>query len=212
MSSGTAPLNDMAQIVPLTLCFKGSRDYIHGPDFYTEVARLASSQIGPQISRVRITIHRFLRRQADVRWSHLERPPTRPEGGVAEFSALGDGVMSGWFVETDRPVDCRVPYDEDAIAVRCQIHEDRIRIDGAPSCTTIEAAVAMTKLLHQTRIPAVGARWIFTRLDLRRILTPADTARLALRLVDNLHGRLTRTELESGGEVIGSIYFSLLGR
>jgi hypothetical protein len=197
----------------LTLCFKGGRDYLHGTDVYDAIAALADAKCSGGVSRVRLSIHRFFRHQPDLVWTWGELPRDRPAGAVVDFSVAGDRVMSGWFVEQDRPVDCRVPYDEDAIAACCEIEGDVITARAEPPGRPIEALVSMTKRLHLSRHPVAGtARWIFTRLDLRRLLCGQDPRGFRLRLVDNLHGRITRTEVLVGGEALGSIYFSLVGR
>ncbi len=172
--------------VPLTLCFKGGRDYLHGTDVYDAIAALADAKCSGGVSRVRLSIHRFFRHQPDLVWTWGELPRDRPAGAVVDFSVAGDRVMSGWFVDTAR---------------------------AEPPGRPIEALVSMTKRLHLSRHPVTGtARWIFTRLDLRRLLCGQDPRGFRLRLVDNLHGRITRTEVLVGGEALGSIYFSLVGR
>lgn len=199
--------------MPLELCFKGARDYLHGTDVYTQVAAIAQAHLGPNVSRVKLALHSFFRHQPDVVWSPGLAPPRQPERAVVEFSAVAEEALSGWFVETDRPVTCRAPYDEEAIGACCRIEDECIFAEAPPPGTPIEVVVSMTKRLHQTRFPpAAEARWIFTRLDLKRLLLPEDPARVSLRLLGNLHGRITRSEIRSGGVPIGSIFFSLVGR
>lgn len=112
--------------------------------------------------------------------------------------------------ESSRKVDCRVDYDEDLVVARCSYGEDSIAILGETGCRPIEVAVSMTKALHNRQMPAVSGRWIFTKLEMGRLFRPGDARNLSILLRQNLHGRLTKSDIRAGGESIGSIYFSLV--
>lgn len=198
------------KVVALTFCFKGERDYLHGTDVYEAVADLARQHVGENLQRLRLGIHRFLRRQPDLCWS-AEAATTRPPEAIADFSAVGVGKSaSGWLVESERPVQCRRPYDEEPVRESCAFTDASVSLRESAGLSPIETLVSMTKHLHNRVVPAAQARWIFSRLDIRRLLRPADAARLTVRLADNLYGRLTRCEIEVGGEALGQIYFSLV--
>ncbi len=197
----------------LELCFKGSRDYLHGTDVYDAVAALSRAQLGTGVCHLRLAIHKFFRNQPELVWGTGALPAKRPANAVAEFSAIGEAKVAGWLTETGNAVTCRIAYDEEAIAACCRLAGDGITAWREPPGRPVEVLVAMTKQLHQFLYPVSrGARWIFTRLDLNRLLEHDDPPQFSLRLVDNLHGRITRTEIKSGVQTIGYIFFSLVAQ
>jgi hypothetical protein len=160
-----------------------------------------------------MAIHRFLHHEPDLIWSEPGARAVRPAGIVTDFEMMVEHhTIGGWLVESDRSVKCREPYDEDAIAKHCVVEGSNIRIQSECSATPIQVAVSLTKQLHNQILPPTPRRWIIAKLDLRRLLTARDASVLQVRLKDNLHNRLTRSELVSGGDVVGLIYFSLVRR
>jgi hypothetical protein len=160
-----------------------------------------------------LSIHRLSCRQPDLYWIDTEPVPHRPQDAVAACSIAGAGRKAGgWLMESGREVDCRVPFDEERIARRCQFAGDTVTIEGDAEFLPIELAVCMNKQLHQRLLPAPAGQWMFTRLVLEGFLPPAGSARLTISLRENLYGRLTRSEIRAGSEALGSIYFSLVNR
>lgn len=201
------------KILPFKACFKGSRDYLHGTDVYEALAALARLELGPDIRRLRLAIHRFFSTQPEIHWIDPMGGPSQPRDAVVDFSVEGSGTRaSGWLTESGREVDCRIAYEERLIEARCKIAGDAVSVQGDTGFLPIEVAVTMTKFLHAHRLPAASGRWIFTKLDLGQLLEPADAAALAISLVDNLHGRLTKSDIRVAGKRIGSIFFSLVRR
>jgi hypothetical protein len=197
------------KVIPLSFCFKGERDYLHGTDVYEAVADVARQRVGEDLQRLRLGMHRFFRRQPDLYWS-AEAAAARPPNAIADFSTSGvRDCASGWLLESERPVECRKPFDEDRVRYGCAFADASVSVRASTGLSPIETLVSMTKHLHNRVVPAATARWIFSRLDVRRLLRPEDAAGLTVRLVDNLHGRLTRCDIEVGGEALGQIYFSL---
>jgi hypothetical protein len=196
---------------PLELCFKGRRDYVQGTEMLEAVSALARRELGTGELRLKLAMHRLLSTQPDLCWTDQPGGMDRPATAAADFSAAAGGaLLRGWLLESSRPVTRRVAFEESRIAAKCRLESDAIAVDGDPGFLPSEIAISMTKQLHGARFPAPHGRWIFTRLDLRRLLEPGDAGALSVVLRDNLHGRLTRSDLRVAGRGIGSIYFSLL--
>ncbi len=87
---------------------------------------------------------------------------------------------------------------------------DSISIRGDAGYLPIEIAVSMTKQLHNSLLNVSTGRWIFTKLDMRRLFRPADALSLTITLKENLYHRLTKSEIMSGSDLLGAIYFSLV--
>jgi hypothetical protein len=194
---------------PLKLCFKGDRDYLHGTDIYDAVTTALGGRGGGPGGPFRMSIHRIARHQCAMVVADTPEGAGRPSEAVAEF-ALGSGVarLTGWLIETGDAVACRYPYDEDAVVAAIRLDGEAIILDRAPGYRPIEVIVAMTKRLHYSAVPIEAGRWMFTRLDLKRLLEDEDEGDMRIELKNRLGHRLTRSRIESGGEHIGEIYFS----
>ena len=199
------------RIVPLYPCFRGSRDYVHGTDMYESLAQLVHSELGLGIERFLMGIHRFSSAQPDIHWFEDRDILARPRNATVDFYvSTGNRTAFGWLVESERKVDCRVEYEENTIAEHCTFSNKSASVLRDPGYRPIEIAVSMTKMLHIRFLPSATGRWIFTKLELSRMLEAANAATLRVVLRDKLYGRLTRSEIQAEGGTIGSIYFSLV--
>lgn len=202
-----------SKITPLKLCFKGERNYLQGGDLCNAVMQaVGGSSVGEAV-RFQLAFHRFIAKQPDMVWLEGGKPSSRPENVAAEFSVSGSlGKASGWLIETNREVDCRIPFDEEQIARHCSFGGEWVSMLADSGYLPIEVVVSMTKLLHNRLLPASSGRWIFTKLDLSRCLVAGDASALTITLKQNLHGRLTKSEVNVHGRSLGFIYFSLVRR
>ena len=199
------------ETIALHPCFKGKRDYVHGTDMYEAITSFVRTRLTAPIARLQLAIHRFYGHEPDLVWCGAAAAPQRPVEAVVDFSVVSDGKPHfGWLTDTRRPVSCRAPYDEDRMEAYCRFEEDSISIEADSGFLPIEVTVSLTKQLHIRRLPAPAGRWIFTKLDLRRLLETSDAAALTILLKENLYHRLTKSEILSRGESLGFIYFSLV--
>ncbi len=200
------------QIVPLSLCYKGDRNYLHGTDIWNAVIGHLLRYRGESSPKdIRLVIHHFATRQLELCLADAGVPEAPPSAPIAaDFRAMiKTGPLTGWLRETFDTVTCRVPYDEGKISELCDVTGETIRIRGEAGYTPIEVLVSMTKQLHYRLFPIEQGRWIFTRLDLARVFRESDAAGLSVVQEQNLHNRLTRSRVEAGGAKIGDIYFSV---
>ncbi len=196
----------------LKLVYKGERNYIHGTDKYEAIVRfMKMAEPEAASGKFRIIFHKFIHHQCQLLYSEASESSRRPENFVAEFSFTTDTSLTiGWITETMIPIVERVPYPEEQIFEKCVIDGDKITIDSNTPFSEIEVLVAMTKRLHMIRYPSENAKWIFTRLDLDRVLEPGDASFMHVELIRNLNNRLTKSDIVSNGKLIGQIYFSMV--
>jgi hypothetical protein len=201
------------QRVPVPMCFKGSRTYLHGTDLYNALCEKVPRLSGlPVQAPVRIVIHRLVTHECDILLGAVGESIEKPERPWAEFTFSTDqGMIAGWMCETDRDVACRYEYAEERIEVKSALNDSKkeIVIHEDTGYSPVEVAVAMTKKMHNAMCPT-KAKWLFTRLELKRLLQASDAHNLRIRLEHNFNNRLTKSSLLSDGEAIGYIYFSLL--
>lgn len=196
--------------IGLDLAFRGERDYLQGAAIHDAVMDVAVAAY-PDCAQApgSITFHRLLPTQPDL-W--LAGPGDDTQEPAAPAVSLHfrtpAGRVRGWLQGSTRPVQRREAFDEDAIRAMTELAGDRIALLRAPDCTAIEAAVALTKFLHNAVLPMPGRKWLFTRLDFNRPLRDTDLAGMAITLRSNVHGRVTRSDLASADGALGHIFFS----
>lgn len=195
--------------IPLELRYKGARRYLQGGDIYHAMVSAFSEASGLKDYAGEVVFHRFATRQCDMYAVQGDEQTEMPAGRVCDgnFHTI-DGDWNVWLVETDRPVTDSYDFDEEAICAASAVNEKSIKAGDSQGASPIEAAVALTKHLHNRLFPLTDQRWIFTKFEFLRILQPDDSARLSITLLMNLHNRITKSELRSGEQSVGHIYFS----
>jgi hypothetical protein len=198
------------QVRQVEFQFKGSRNYIQGPDIFnvmTDIGYPINS-----LNNIRFTVHDFVRTPI----CQLYLADTKEAlNGVSDIRArcqFEANAASHWLGLTQGAGDAvsggRYEYDEDRIITLCSMEEEGIALAQQSPFTFIESVVSMNKHMHQQLFPDVTGKWIFTRIDLE---TGCDAQeKLALRFRHNMNYRLTKSDILVNGKKVGDIYFSLV--
>ncbi|MDT8375581.1 MAG: hypothetical protein RQ867_02455 [Mariprofundaceae bacterium] len=196
--------------VPLDFEYKGDRNYIHGTSAYQSVTDYLSEAFPERVAgSFRMVIHAFAKSRCDFVYTLDSGPVSKPEAGVIELST-STGIH-GWLVESGDEVVDRLPFPEDQIIDQCRTGDDRsVAMISRVPFHPIEILVAITKHLHQQEYPEASGKWVFTRLDLDRLLTDGDCGKLGVQIQKSIGTRLTQSAVLSDGEPIGKIYFSMV--
>lgn len=192
------------------LRFKGDRTYLHGTDVYTTAVAVLRERWAGLDGRCRFVFHRVTRKPLNAWTDPFSVSAIRPEDCVAEMHVTGGREdASIWFTEREGEVTNRYPYDEDAVVRECVVAGRRISLPTGSEHSAIEVIVAMTKRLHYALLTPGGGRWLFTRLDLERLLRPEDRQGISVTLTGTPRTAITRSEITVGPHRIGSIFFSV---
>ncbi len=199
---------------PLDLCFKGARDYVQGGDLFNALcAHLGMRFPLGEITDLNYVIYRMSTTalESEIRPLVPAAPPSPARTAVLNF-CHHDTRWNISAYETDRPICCRKPYDEDFIAARCVVDVEKreIVLTQQLGFTLVEILVTMTKLLHHRIFGAVAGRWLFCRLETPALRLDPSPAEIRLHLLHASGTRLTRSTAEIAGVPWGMIYFSLL--
>ena len=198
--------------LPLSICFKGARDYIHGTDMLNAAAQCVLRHLGiAQIEQVNFMINRMTAHKMSIKLvkeGGAEAAATTPVATLT-FEADGASWLARLEEEEGQP-DCRYPYDEESIVACCRVDADAgsIRHEGRSAHTPIEVIVAMTKALHLARFPDSPGKWVFCRWEGEHWPLPMLEGAATVTLTKSLGSRLTKSTVMLGNGVIGSIYFS----
>jgi len=194
----------------LSFCFKGDRDYVHGPDIYNAVVAWASAAFSAPVGAVDLIMHLLISRNATlVQLQDGERAPADP-GPAAILRMDVEGVRQTFFlVENERTVTCRHPYDEESIVAGSTVdrHARSLTFRNETAYSTAQVLVALNKRLVQSLVPGAG-KWYVTRFVVPRPLPPVTDCDVRLELTAVMGERLTRTALYVAGEWAGEMYFA----
>lgn len=193
----------------LQLGFKGSRQYLQGPDIYNGTLQAILAEPGEAVHDINFSFHRLT---GDVLLlsDRLIESETKP---VAVCSyARGANRRKIYVIETGVPVSERRDYDERAFAADIVVDVDAATATWTASTdlSDIETWVALTKALHQRVYASLGGKWILVRCKFNEYVESIGCGRRELRIASNLQNRLTRTVLSLDGHAVGEIHFSLL--
>lgn len=201
--------NVIMQISQVEFQFKGSRDYIQGPDLFNGM--LPDDYPIESLHNIRFIAHQFVRSPS----CRLYRTTDRNElSSIPEISArcqFDFDRTTHWLaleVCADGKQGGRCEYDEASIIALCTVAGKAIELNGTSPYSFIETLVSMNKYLHQRLFPEAEGKWIFTRVDLNIGSDQHD--RLQLRFKHNMNFRLTKSEILVNGQSLGDLYFSLV--
>lgn len=198
----------------LSLCLKGSREYIQGANMLiASMEAIAQRAQGKSIQNLNFSINKMTAKNLVFTWWEKGQPLAVHREPIATCFFDLEGVpYEGGLVENKDSVKMRVPFDESLITSRCEISpiEKVIRLIDTPSgISPIEILVSMNKALHYQVYTIPGdSQWVFCRWESAAWPINDEMAGITITLEQSLGTRLTRARVELKKELIGRIYFS----
>lgn len=149
-------------MIDLKLRYKGTRNYLHGSDFYNVITEMLSARFEGYL--IRLVFKHLARNQCQLL---LERPAeTTQVMGNGSWQAASGATHRFWLRETSHPVTNSYPFDEDAITDPAQLAGEAIVGESSNEYSTIENVIALTKRLNNMLSPDIDGQWLFGQLDL----------------------------------------------
>lgn len=204
----------MSNYIPVTFCFKGSRDYVHGPDMFNKIIELNKERFnGADIIDIDMTVRSIARTNMDM--FELQSFKNNSSTSIkANFTMHVDGNrIDLLLVENGGAIDCGYEYNEEEIEHKAIVNfeEKTVTLTNFSKYTLIEKIVAVNKKLLNLLFPNHGGKWYFTKIKLREFdLNTPDSATIKLIFKKNMDFKLTDTIIMVDERQIGNIYFSLL--
>ena len=197
----------------LPLFLKGDRNYVHGTTIFDEVIKLLSKNSFNNINNIEFFINKVATTNLKLAVEPLNARNAFSPANVAimRFTMKGQ-PMQACISTADGVPKIRLPYDESLIIDHCEIDfaGRGITIENNDSgFSQIEVLVSMNKALHlNTLKKPENTSWVFCRFD-SPSWTPTDNpVDITITLQRLLGTRLTRANVELGGQFFGQIYFS----
>jgi len=188
--------------IKLDFCFKGSRTYVQGPDIVSELFQATAHK---DLSQIDLKFNGITQSGLD-----LVEGDENPDAKV-NIRWLESGVIKTYqLLENGKQINCRNDYDEDQIIgkISLDLTNQMISLNKVTNYTLCENFVEMNKFLLQNIFPQEKGKWYFTRLEQAKIIP--DDSLIEVKLIKNFNFRLTKSDILVDGEVIGSVYFTMV--
>lgn len=191
-----------------TFKFKGSRRYVHGTDMFNALTTYARQQLGKDAWVRKVAFRQPTAHQLKI----VDHPPENAQF-ACEANLLSPTVSTSvWLVPTEIVVTQSYAYPEDelerfAIPANDQVTTLKVQqVEIDYPFTTIETAVALTKMLNNKLAKPTQGKWLFGQLELQRAL-PITYNELTVRSVRVFTEKFSVNQLIIDGEPIGTIRF-----
>lgn len=192
----------------LNLKYKGSRNYLHGSDFFNELSTHATELTGVVGSCIKkISFRQFANAVCEV--TDLEPIDKNLIIGQVEFLLeKEEKTKEFWIVKTDENINSRYPYDENLVLTGATVDlQDRSAVMiGMKDYTFIEYSIALTKHLNYAICPEVSGKWVFGQLDME-MPVQLKYQKLEVRMKNLIPGRFSVNEISIDGARVGIIRF-----
>lgn len=182
-------------------CFKGQRDYVQGPDIVLAVLHLFKNK---EVSTLDIKFNGVTKQGLKVAESYIE------DANVNVRCMLDGESVDIQLIESGAPITCRKDFDEDEILKGCTFNKEQqaVIMHSYSPYSFIENMVSLNKYLLNSIFSTQLGKWYFTRLELSKVIE--NNSLLTVKFVKNFNFRLLKSDVYSGGELVASIYFTLI--
>lgn len=192
----------------LPLLFKGSRDYLHGSDFFNLLVNFSSEVTGNSDSYVeRLTFRKNASHMCEL---VDEKPMSQNKvvGQVRYSGANTNNEANLWIVETNLPVLGRYPFDETVVSknITMDIQQRTAMLSSRSIFTPIEEVIILTKCLNYQISPITNGSWLFGQLNLNSPLVSAYRV-LEIKMKSLIEGKFSVNDIIVDNHLVGSIRF-----
>lgn len=192
----------------LKLSYKGSRNYLHGSDFFNTLMDIANELMGNSDSFVERLLFRGYARKACKLTDIKPNDTDVVIGQVRYMNPLDKSHVSLWLVETDKLITGKYPFDETIILSESELYEDKrsIVLPKRSIYSPIEDVIVLTKRLNNTISPLPSGNWLFGQLDLSEPLID-NYHTLEVQMTNLIERKFSVNDILIDGHKIGTIRF-----
>jgi len=187
--------------------FKGSRHYIHGTDLFNALqanAELATGAPGAYISS--LSFNRFAYHLCDLIVDDHADQLFHNAMGTGEFTLPNGTKRTFHLIEGKNAPHEGVPYDEDGFMAPAVFTEQKATLLVPIAITSIEAVIALTKVLNYRLSTPKAGRWVFGKIELKEALPPIESS-LSITRAKSVQGRFSVNDIIIDDRHIGFIQF-----
>lgn len=195
--------------IPIAVSFRGDRNYIQGSYLYAAVSDILKETFDDKNIWIDYIIFRkFIASSCSIILTDDKKSANKEI--CSDFTAqTGKTKLRGHIIETGSKIKLRVPFDEEKILSHAIIGGETILQKKRTEYHPIEEIVSLTKYLHNSLVPISNGKWIFSCLELSRPFKENENVLYKIGLKQNLANRMTISEIEEAGTLIGKIQFAV---
>jgi len=198
----------------LEFCFKGSRDYVQGPDIFDAVLEKLKNNFNlSELKKVKYAAHNMLYSNANLYVvENLNKEQYKTINSIITFNFKNKknyAIVS----KNDKKISCRKEYSEEIVRTFSKINGKFIIFENVLDYTLTEIIVSMNKYYLQETVTKNG-KWIVTQFEYINLDKYFDIKGkiLKLELLSNFNNKLTKSKIFIEDQLIGYLYFSLVKR
>jgi len=195
----------------LNFCFKGSRNYVQGPDIFDTVIKQLSQTFN-KITKIKYTAYEMLYTNASLcvtdSFVKSDYPIINSLITFIHQEIKYYAVISS----NDTAIECSQEYSEVVVQKSSLIQKQTISFQNTLNAASYtEIVVSMNKYFLSTSVDVEG-KWIVTKFDYDNVDTIMNiqNQNLKIELVQNLSNKLTKSTLYLADKKVGNLYFTLI--
>jgi uncharacterized membrane protein len=190
----------------LDFVFKGSRNYIQGPDIFDAALKKIENDF-ETIKDIKYSSHDWIKNNADL----ILDPSYEISNYNSIISFVSDKINHrAIIIDNGEKINKRVDYSEDYIFDNSKLNNNEIELIHIKGFSFSELIVSMNKCYLQSL--GFKGKWIVTKLDFFCLNDIKNTynKNVKICLEKNLKNRLTKSTVYLEKQKIGFIYFTLV--
>ena len=192
----------------LSLPYKGSRNYLHGTDFFNVLLEHAADITGhPNAFIQHLTFRRYARRPCVVK---LTKPDDLDQiVSQVRFLTLPEKhKLNAWIIETSGVISERRPFNESLLLKKAQYNptNNSTVLLERTQFSSIEEIVVLTKYLNNIISPQVYEKWLFAQLDLSGPINN-EYHTLEIKIKNLIANKFSLNEIIIDNKLAGTIRF-----
>lgn len=202
----------MKKEFPLNFCFKGTRNYVQGPDIFDAVLKIIEKFLNVnEIKNIKYAAHQMLRTNATAILTDKFDKNDYPILNSLIIFEVDEKKYYVIVIANNQNIECSTPYSEDIVRGSSKICGNQITFENSLNDSLTEIIVSMNKYYLQTVVTETG-KWIVTKFDYESLLETKAVAQqtIALQLMSNFNNKLTKSTVLIGEKKVGNLYFTLV--
>lgn len=200
----------MGNSLDLELSFKGSRNYITGADFFSEITRTIRAEIAECLWISNAKFRDFALCGCSLSWSKSDIVDEELLCGECKIQTP-EGVVNAYLIKNHSKIINRLAYDESKIIGKIDIEKCGITRLESSGYTMIDEIVSLTKQLHNKLYPLDNGQWAFIQLDLNTELIDSSST-LSMNVIKVIKGKFSVSNIIVDGTEVGTLRFSVVVR
>lgn len=196
----------------LEFCFKGSRNYVQGPDIFDAVIYNLKKDFDiSKITDIKYSAHDMLTENANLFIvDEFSKNEYEKINSIVTFK-IKDKKYHAVIVQNNNKIECSNEYSEKIVRTKSIINNSTILFDNILDDSLTELIVSMNKYFLQKTITEDG-KWIVTKFEYNNLIDLENIKykNLQLELTNNFNNKLTKSTVKIEDKIVGYLYFSLI--